>query len=114
MTIREIIKNFQVEVRDTDLQPDRAAEILSKCAAVFGNVNDEIRERGMIYNKKLLEILDSEKSVARAKVIAECSEEYDNYLQAKNTKEALTELIRSLKYFLNAKKDEYTTSQFQN
>lgn len=113
MNTRDIIKAFQIEIRDSDLQVDRAADILTKSAALFGIVNDTIRERGMIYNKKLLEILDNEKSVAKAKVIAETTEEYNNFLEAKNTKEGLLELIRSLKYFLNAKKDEYNTSQFQ-
>jgi hypothetical protein len=113
MTIRDTIKLFQAEVRDTDLMPERAAEILAKSSALFGNINDTIRERGMIYNKKLLEVLDSEKSVAKAKVIAETTEEYNSYLEAKNTKEALLELIRSLKYFLRAKEEEFKTSQFQ-
>lgn len=113
MTIRDIIKNFQTEIRNTDLQPERAAEILSKSAALFGNVNDVIRERSMIYNKKLLEILGNEKSVAKAKVIAETTPEFESYLEAKGTKEALLELIRSLKYFLKAKEEEYKTSQFQ-
>lgn len=113
MSIRDIIKNFQAEIRDKDLQPDRAAEILAKSAALMGNVNDEIRKRGMVYNQKLLEVLDQNKSVAKAKVIAETTTEYESYLEAKNTKEALLELIRSLKYFLKAKEDEFQTTRYQ-
>jgi len=113
-SVRGIIKDFQREIRDTDLLPERASEILAKSAALMVNVNDEIRERAMIYNKKLLEILDQEnKSVAKARVIAETTQEYEDYLEAKNTKEALLELIRSLKYFLRAKEEEFGISKFQ-
>ncbi len=36
---------MQREIRETaDLQPERAAELLNRLAALLGNINDEIRE----------------------------------------------------------------------
>ena len=44
MTVREMVKQIQREVRDAaDLQPDRAADLLTKLTALLGNISDEIR-----------------------------------------------------------------------
>ena len=107
MTIREMIREIQVEVRDTDLQPERAAELLNKLSALFGNVNDEIRKCDMEYNAVLLKWLQSEGKAIIAKIKAECSPEYLTMKEAKDTKELLKEMKSSLKYFLRAKQEEW-------
>lgn len=106
-SIREQIKSIQIEVLQGDIPPARAAELLNTLSALIGNCNDEIVLRDNLYAIKLLDELDSEEKANRAKIKAEISEEYKNKMIARNTKELVMELIRSLKYYLRAKDSEY-------
>lgn len=111
-TVRGLVRTIQVEVRDTsDLQPDRAAELLNQLAALIGNVLDEIREADLAYAEVLLKCLDSDEAANRAKIRAETTPEYQRKRAARDLKELSTELIRSLKYFLKSKQDEYQMSR---
>lgn len=108
ITVRGQIRLIQVEVRDTpDLQPDRAAELLNKLSALLGNVNDTIREADAAFATVLLKHYESEEAANRAKIRAETTPEYQLKREARDTKELAIELIRSLKYFLKAKQDEW-------
>jgi len=106
VTIREMIRAIQVEVRDTDLQPDRAAELLTQLTALVGNCNDEIRQADQLYAIKLLECLSSEQKANRAKILAETSPEYQRKREARDTKELALEMAGALKYFLRSKAEE--------
>ena len=110
MTVRELVKSFQREIANTDLQPDRAAELLTKLTALIGNVNDEIREADAIYAQHLLQCYQTSEKANRAKIIAETSPEYDRKRQARDVKELVTEMIGSLKYYLRSKSDEMRLS----
>ena len=114
LTVRDIIKDIQKEVQRGDLKAPRAAEILTELAALIGNCNDEIRNRDMEYNKKLLVCLETEEKANRAKIKAEISPEYQAKREARDTKELAIELIRSIKYFLKSLEEEKQTSKFQN
>ena len=84
--IRDQIKKIQNEVKDAqDLFPARASELLMTLSALLGNINDEIRDSEMKY----------------------ISPEYKRKIEARNTKELAIELMRSLKYFLRAREDEF-------
>lgn len=108
VSIRGMVRLIQVEVRDTpDLQPDRAAALLNKLTALLGNCNDQIREADLAYAEVLIKLLDSEEAANRAKIRAETTPEYQRKREARDTKELAIELIRSLKYFLKGKQDEY-------
>ena len=107
MTIRQLITDYQIEIKKEDLQPDRAAEILTCLSALIGNCNDEIRVADMEYNQELLRCFQSETKANRAKIMAEISEQYQRKRIARDTKELVIEMIRSLKYFLRAKVEEY-------
>ena len=111
MTIRELIKERQAEVGKSDLQPPRAAEILNELASLIGNCNDEIRIRDVEYNQILLRFLASEEKANWAKIKAETSAEYLAKREARDTKEVVIEMIRSLKFFLKAKEEEYRLSK---
>lgn len=113
MTVRELIRQMQIEIRDTDLQPDRAAELLTKLTALIGNCNDEIRESDMAFNEVLLKHLDADEAANRAKIRAQTTPEYLRAREAKDTKELAVELSRSLKYFLRAKTEELQLSRHQ-
>ena len=112
MTVRELVKAHQREIRDAaDLQPDRAAELLMTLSAIVGNVNDEIREADAAYAGVLLGYLDAEAKANRAKIRAETSPEYQRKREARDTKELVQELVRSLKYFLRSKEEEMRLSR---
>jgi hypothetical protein len=61
----------------------------------------------------LLHFLDSEKKANRARIRAEISPEYRRKQEARDTKELIVELARSLKYFLRAKAEELQMSRHQ-
>ena len=105
-TVRELIHAIQQEIRETDLLPDRAADLLRQAAALLGNCNDEIRAADYSYNLVLLRAFESEEKANRAKIRAETSPEYLRKREARDTRELLLEMLRSLKYFLRAKADE--------
>jgi len=103
---------MQTEIRDTsDLQPSRAAELLTKLTALLGNCNDEIREADHAYAVVLLQFLDSDEAANRARIRAETSMPFVRKREARDTKELVIELVRSLKYFLKAKEEEMRLSR---
>jgi len=111
ITIRDIIKNRQTEVRNSkDLLPQRAAEILAELSALLGNCLDEIREADREYARVLLNYLDTETKANRAKIRAEISPEFQRKQEARNIKELCIELMRSLKYFIKSKGEEFQYS----
>ena len=105
MTIRGMVHTFQKEIRDTDLQPDRAAEVLVKLTALLGNCNDEIREADADYATVLLSFLQSDEAANRAKIRAETTPAYQRKREARDTKELVVELVRSLKYLLKSNEE---------
>ncbi len=113
MTIRELITTIQTEVRDTDLTPNRAAELLTQLSALLGNVNDYVLETELAYNQVLLDLLDSEEKANRAKIKAQVSPEYKAHIQAKNAHELVLELMRALKYFLRGAESELREAKYQ-
>lgn len=106
MTVRDLVRDMQREIRDTDLQPERATELLNKLSALMGNCNDEIREADMAFNVTLMRHLDGEEAANRAKIRAQTTPEYRRLREAKDTKDLVVELCRSLKYYLRAKFEE--------
>lgn len=111
MTIRDLVRQWQREIRDTDLMPDRAAELLTKLTAIIGNCNDEIRESDHDYSVVLLQCLDADEAANRAKIRAETTDEFSRKREARDTKELVVELVRSLKYFLKSKEEEMRLSR---
>jgi len=113
-TVREMIGAIQREtLSPADLTPDRAAELLMRLAALLSNVAEEIRYSDAEYAVTLLHYLDTEKKANRARIRAEISAEFRRKQEARDTKELVTELSRSLKYFLKVKQDEYQQSRYQ-
>lgn len=106
MSVRDLINQRQIECRSGDLMPARAGEVMVELSSLLGNINNEILEREIAYNKKLLECLDKEKTANKAKIIAETSDEYRLMREAKNAEKVALEIIRSLKYYLRVKEDE--------
>lgn len=106
-TIRDMVRAIRAEVRDSaDLQPDRAAVLLIKLTALYGNTLDEVRVADMAYNAVLLDALNGDEAASRAKIRAQVSPEYARAREAKDTERLTLELSRSLKKFLQLKGDE--------
>lgn len=114
MTVRDLVRSYQREIQQAvDLQPDRAADLLMKLTSLLGNCADEIRDADSEYGVTLLHFLDSEKKANRARIRAEISPEYRRKQEARDTKELVIELSRSLKYFLRAKAEELQLARHQ-
>lgn len=111
MTIRDLVESFKREIRETDLQPDRAANLLMKLTALIGNCNDEIREADHAYAVVLLQFLDADEAANRARIRAETSLPFLRKKEARDTKELVIELVRSMKYFLRSKEEEMRLSR---
>lgn len=110
MTVRELVASIQKEMLG-DLQPQRAAELLAKATALLGNCNSEIREADGQYAQVLLGCLNSETRANRARIVAETTPEYQRRQEARDTKELVVEMIRSLKYLLRAFEEEMRLSR---
>ncbi len=112
-SIRERIQFYQNEILKGDLPPIRASEILTEISALLGNINDKIIENDVVYNKVLLNYLDSEQTANRARIRANITEEYKEMRNARNTEKVALEIIRGLKFYLKAKEEEYKSGKFQ-
>ena len=111
-TVRDMIREIQREtLSPADLTPDRAAELLVRLSALFANVTEEIRLADAEYAVTLLHFLDTEKKANRARIRAEISPEFARKQEARNVKECVVELVRSLKFFLRAKEEEMRFSR---
>lgn len=110
ITVRDLVKQAQQEIRDTDLTPDRARSLLMQMSALIGNVNAEIRVADSEYAAVLLAFLDGDEAANRARIRAECSPEFARKREARDTKELVVEQVRSLKYFLKSLSDEMRMS----
>lgn len=106
-SVREMIGDYRTEVLNHDIDGTRASKIIAELSVLLANVNEQIRESLVIYNQKLANTLAVEKSAARAKILAEITPEYIDFKTKKDLKEEVVELIRGLKYYVNAKKDEW-------
>lgn len=112
-TIREIINEYRSKLLHiSDLQKEEAATILVELSVLYGNCIEEIRKRDQEYITKLLEILQTEKmSVAKAQILVQNTNEWTNREIARGTKEALLEMIRSLKLYVRSKGEEWEVSR---
>lgn len=106
MTVRDLIREAQVEIRKGDLTPSRASDMLAELTSLLSTVLEEIRDSEMFYNQVLLHYLDSDEAANRARIRAQTTPEFSRAREAKDTHTVLIELIRSLKMVLRAQTEE--------
>lgn len=107
MTVRSRVKSAQLEIANGgELHPARAAQLLIELTALLGNCSEEIRHADAEYAAVLLRELEASEKANRATIKAETSPEYARKREARDTRELVLELIRSLKYFLRAAEEE--------
>ena len=105
-TIRGIVAATQVEIRDADLPPHRAAELLNMMTSLLGSCNEAIRTADMKYMLVYKTYLDSMEKANRAKIAAECSDEFMRKCEARDAKGEVEALIAALKYYLRSAENE--------
>lgn len=101
-----MIRDREKQIRSGDLTPGQAADLLVDLTSLLSTVLEEIRESDMAFNHVLLKHLDSEEVANRAKIRAQTTPEYARAREAKDTKDVLLELIRSLKVVLRTQTEE--------
>ena len=112
MTIREQIIQYKDKLSSKkELTPEDASKILVELTAIWGNVNSNLIDAQMDFNKIKLKYLDEGTSVAKAEIKAQISDEYKWYQEVKGYSELVKEMIRGLKYYLRACQDELNNYQ---
>lgn len=91
---------------DSDLNPNDARSHLVTLTALLGNCLKEIRDADAAYAKVLLACLESEERANRAKIRAEITPEFARKQEARDTRELVQEMVRSLKYYLRSLDEE--------
>lgn len=105
-TTREIVTEIQVECRDTEVLPLRAAEMLATVTAIMGNLNQELREADLAYDVKYLELFRIHEAANRARLFANVTSEYVRKREAKDTQEEAKQLVITLRQILRTHGDE--------
>ena len=100
-SIREIIKEKSDELRNvSSLGPTKASEELVVLTSLLSTLNEYISEKRFWLNTLRMQKLEELKVAVKAKMAAEASQEWRDFYEADMQKEALTELIRSLKVYI--------------
>ena len=107
-TIRELIGEKSALLREVDkLGPQEASQELVELASLLSSLNTEIVEKQFILNQKKVELLQEAKSVSKAKMLSEATQEWKDFMDRVMQREALEELLRAVKYYLRAAEKEY-------
>ena len=100
MTVRELVAEMQREIRDEDLSPRRACELLVRLSALTGNCREAIRVADHEVTRHLIAYLDSGEPATKAKIRVAGTPEYQHLQEAKDTLSLCEEMIKSLKYLI--------------
>lgn len=107
-SVREIVKSYQDECLRADITPERAAEIKLSLSSLLGNIDTEMLKKEMVYNKLLVRLYEENKKVAnRAELLSKITDEYEQWMEARNTEKLALKLISGLNTYLKAKEEEY-------
>lgn len=98
-------------MRSGDLMPVEARGHLQTLTSLLGNCNDEQREADAAYSQVLLGCLNSDEAANRARIRAEITPEYARKREAKDTRDLVVEMIRSLKTVIRSVSDEMQLSR---
>lgn len=107
MNIRDIIKERSAILRHPDtLSPHTVADTLVELTSLLATLNTEVVSSQHTYSKKRLELRKENKSAADTRIAAEASDEWLAWQERLGQSQALVELIRSLKRYLEVAHDE--------
>ncbi len=107
-TIREIITKKSESLRDIDkLGAHNAAVELVELSSLLSSLNKEIVDKQFLLNQKRTELLQEAKSVAKARLLAESTQEWKDFMDRLYQKEAVIELLRAVKHYIRSAGEEY-------
>lgn len=104
--ITEKTKECETELT-AGIDATAASQRLVQLSSLLASLNAKITDTHFLLNQKKVELLKESKSVAQMRVFAEASPEWKALVDLMNTKEALMELIRAVKYYLKSAMEEY-------
>ena len=110
MTIRERVKQIQIDLRDHAVTPQMARTHVVALTALYGNVMDEQAAADIAYKRVLLGHYETEKTANRARLRAETSAEYARFTEARNLEKLVLEMIRSCKTWIKSQDEELRMS----
>lgn len=101
-----------VQEKEIRKDPHRIADALVYFSSWHATLTEELVDYEMAYNEKLDALLGSETttSVSHAEVKAKTTKEYRKWQKAKALEKSLIEVIRSLKYWIRTREEEYKQS----
>lgn len=105
-TVRELVAGFEREARDPDIPPARVNAIHVALSSLLGPINAEVRGAQLDYNRVLLDWRGRSDSAADAKMRADVTPEYERLEEAKGTRDAVMEMIRSLRKASDSLREE--------
>ena len=106
MTVREMVKAAQKELLAGDPTPERARALNAQLSALLGNCNEAIRVADAAYAVALLALFDVEQKANRAKLRGETTPEYQAKREARDTKDVLIEMVRTLRQNMRSLDEE--------
>lgn len=106
LSVRERVHRIQVELRDGEVPPSRAREMLVELTSLLGNCIVEVSDAEIAYTQVLARELDTEAKANRARIRAELAPEYRRLKEAKATQALVVELIRTLRAVLRSTEEE--------
>ena len=111
MTVRERITQIQKRLRESAVTPELARESLMLLTSLNGNCAEEYREAELAFKRVLRDALNTHEAANRARIEAECSEEYKRLRIAKDTQELTKSMIISCRAFLRSIDEEMRLSR---
>ena len=105
-SVRDRVKKIQGELRDGALTPDLTRESLVTLTALLGNCSDAYREAELDYKPVLLAALRGGGAANRARIEAECSEEYARMREAHDTTKSVQQMIVTCRAYLRSLDEE--------
>jgi hypothetical protein len=101
-----MVKSAHREMLKGDILPARQRELQTQLTALLGNVNEEIREADALYASVLLDIMTTEQKANRARIVAETTPAFHRKREARDTKELIVEMLRTLRQNMRSMSDE--------
>ena len=107
LTLRDLIKQETAGLLSVEkLGPHIAAERLVALTSLLATLGAEIALKRAKYADVRLVALLASKSAAEAKIRAEATPQFNEWVEREEMRKALIEIVRSLKYYLRQQEDE--------
>ena len=110
--MKDKINELRDELETTEIHPTRACEIAVRLSAYWANINEQLVEREMIYNRELEYFMKKYPTVASAKITAQATESYKNLLEYQALDKSCLNMIRALNKLVRRKELEASTSRY--